>query len=225
MAKKKPATSNNQQVLVLQEENNKLKEQLERLQLRVQEQQEALQSIKLTMWDLETSDLVGDYGRIICASFKQIGLPAVTFRIDDYPSFTEERRLWDDKQLCLDIRDYLAEQDMVFTWNGRQFDMKMLDTRLKFWREEKRKPILHSDVMYVAKYQLLLRTSKLDHVLDFLNLGIEKTRIKPHIWQMASGGHKPSMDYVVEHCEIDVDGLECVYLELKDMVNVIFKQR
>ena len=221
MAKKQ--TNANDTVLVLQEENNKLKQQVESLKVRVQEQQEALQSIKLTMWDLETSDLVGDYGRILCASFKQIGLPPVTFRIDDYEIFEQER--WNDRQLVCDVRDYLAHQDMIFTWNGRMFDWKILNTRLKFWREEKCKPILHSDVMYVAKYQLRLRTSKLENVMDFLNLDIEKTRIKPHVWQMAAVGHKPSMDYVVEHCEIDVDGLEITYLELKDMVNVIFKQR
>jgi len=55
-------------------------------------------------------------------------------------------------------------------------------------------------------------------ISEFIGTKDEKNAIKPEQWIRALGGHRSSMDYIVEHCRRDVLVLEEVYERLKPLV-------
>ena len=77
--------------------------------------------------------------------------------------------------------------------------------------------------MFVAKSVFAFNSVSLKSVQEALGLVEEKTRLDPMEWVQAATGHKPAIDYVVEHCEKDVMVLEEVFTRLAPFIHVIYK--
>lgn len=172
----------------------------------------------IVSWDLECSSLNADYGIILCAGFKTVGKGrAEILSISDYPSYSS--RPWDDKQLCIDIAKRLNDADCWLTQFGTFYDVKFLNTRLVYHKLPPINPAhLHIDLWRTAKNRLKLRNNRLVTVQEFLELPTEKDSVLGPIWIKAVAGHKPSLQYVVNHCRKDVKVLEEAYLRLRALI-------
>lgn len=158
--------------------------------------------IRTIWWDLETTGLTAIMGRVLCCSFADSWGNVKTFRYEDYPGTP----IIDDGPLCVAIRDELEKAGHWVTWNGRLFDVPLLNARLlKAGERPLRKDIMHTDLMYYARGQFVrIGSSKLVNVSTFVESPHQKTPLEWETWQLAATGDKDSMDLVVEHCEADV---------------------
>lgn len=178
---------------------------------------------RLDCWDLECSGLNANGGFIICASIVDAGkaaLPVRTFRIDRYPGYRKDT--CNDLPLVRDLVGYLNESDMWVTYYGKRFDVPFLTTRVVHWRAQGADIPLPSNVPHVdlyrtAKNKLKLHSNRLASVTQLLGHG-EKTALDLPVWLRAGGGHKPSLNYIVEHCEVDAKILAECYLDLKPLI-------
>jgi len=165
--------------------------------------------------------LNADYGRLICGSFKPYGQPVQTYRIDHTEAGRKEP--WNDRDLAVQLRDALEGEFLVYSYNGVMFDLKFLDSRLLAHGERPTRRPMHKDLMFVAKNALAISSNRLLTVQEHLNLPVSKTRLDPSIWLRAQTGDTAAIDYVVEHCEADVEVLERVFEYLKGFIKVVYK--
>jgi len=75
-----------------------------------------------------------------------------------------------------------------------------------------------SDTWQMARKKLKIHSNRQDSVAQTLTQKSDKTRIHPDIWLKAQFGNKKdrkeALDYILEHCKIDVMELEENYLSL-----------
>lgn len=191
----------------------------------VKTMEEAIGTWNLGFLDIETTGLGADFGFVLAACIKPASnKEIITFRIDQYKSY--KKKLWDDKQIILDIANEIEKFDIVCHYNGDNFDLPFLDTRLAIHGIKRRISLIHSiDLLPIVKRKMRLHSNRLDTVACALGLQEEKTRLLPQVWQRASHGSKEDLDYIVEHCQQDVLVLEEAFKRLKIFVDVIFRRR
>lgn len=103
---------------------------------------------------------------------------------------------------------------MWVTHYGTRFDVPMLNTRLLNHGLKPMPPMPHVDTWRVAKYRLKLHSNRLASVSAIFGLE-DKTRLNGPIWVNAAAGHRPSINYVVNHCVQDVYVLEQAYNKIR----------
>lgn len=172
--------------------------------------------MRIVAWDLETTNLGANFGRILCCSFKPItekqNAKPYTFRGDD-PEYANPDDIIDDGDLALAIRDELESYDIIVGHNSKLFDSKFLNARLLKAGHAPRQPRFHVDTMWIVRTHFRM-SSKLDNVQKMLGLPEEKTPISWDDWARAQTYNKKAMDEVVKHCEQDVKVLEEAYWKL-----------
>lgn len=185
----------------------------------------ALGTWNLGFLDIETTGLGADFGFCLAACIKPATSDKIiTLRIDDYKNY--KKNLCDDKQLILDIAKEVENFDIICHYNGDNFDLPFLDTRLAIHGEHKRVSLIHSiDLLPIVKKKMRLNSNRLDTVACALGLSEEKSRLLPQVWQQASHGSKKDLDYIVEHCQKDVLVLEEAFKRLKSFIDTIFRRR
>ena len=174
--------------------------------------------MKLLGWDIEASNLSADFGIILCVGFKEVGKgkPEVLNILD----YTKSNNLIKaEKRLLVDVSERLLDSDAWLGHFACYYDIPFVNTRLLYHRL----PILPAnhplvDTWRVSKNRLKLRNNRLITISEFFGTEDEKNSIKPEQWLRALGGHRPSMDYIVEHCRRDVMVLEEVYHILQPLV-------
>lgn len=177
---------------------------------------------KIAAWDLECSDLNANGGIIICGSIvNPLYMDKVkTFRIDKYKGYRKDT--FNDLPLVRDLVEYLNEQDLWVTYYGARFDVPFLTTRVIHWNTQGAgipfpSNVPHVDLWRTARNKLKLHSNRLASVTALL--GHEaKTPLDLSVWRRASGGHKPSLDYIVEHCEVDSRILALCYTDLLPLI-------
>lgn len=185
----------------------------------------ALGSWNVGFLDIETTGLGADFGFALCACIKSGNSDKTyTFRIDDYKGYRKD--LCNDKPLILDICKAIDDFDVIVHYNGDNFDLPFLDTRLAIHGEKRRVSLIHSVDLYpIVKKKMRLNSNKLDTVATALGLSEQKTKLVPQIWLRASHGSKEDLNYIVEHCQADVLVLELAFTRLKPFIDTIFRRR
>lgn len=162
--------------------------------------------MRIATFDLETWDLSPQFGPILCASVYDSSTRKMkTFRVDEYRKRKLSEDMTDDRQLCVDLRDFLEACHMTVGWFSKGFDLSHLRTRLVLHGERPLKEMLHVDAIWHFKGWRGLKpmSSKMKHVAEFL--GFEpKPDVKPEVWMAAKGGNRKAMDEVCSRCEADV---------------------
>jgi hypothetical protein len=178
--------------------------------------------MRIAFTDGEMSNLSADFGQLLCACIveycpeRSTGRRLQTFLLDDY-----ERRRWDDRSLALRWRNALEQYDLIVTYNGIQFDIPFLNTRLRRWGQRELRCPRHKDLLYTARYKLRLSNNQLATVARFHRCTVVKTPMEPEWWTMALGGHRPSYRYIIRHCQNDVRVLAEVWEKMKHLVGDI----
>ena len=173
--------------------------------------------MKITAWDIEASNLSADFGIVLCCGFKNVGEgKPVVFNILDYAG---KDLIAQERNLLKDISTRLLESDAWLTHYGTWYDIPFVNSRLLYHKL----PILpanfsHMDTWKISRNRLKLRNNRLKTISEFMGTEEEKNAIKPEQWIRALGGHRSSMDYIVEHCRRDVLVLEETYIRLRPLV-------
>jgi len=165
--------------------------------------------MRVTFYDLETTDLGGNFGRLLCCSF-------IDLDSDEVTTFRRDRRPWKgtkltaDNRLAVAIRDRLEEADIIVGWNSLLFDAPFLNARLAAVDERplrvgEKHGSRHLDMMWYAGGQSMrLHGKGLDKVAKFFHADNKKTPLTPEVWADAASGEPAAMQEVVDHCEADV---------------------
>ena len=176
--------------------------------------------MKILSWDIEASNLSADFGIVLCVGFKEVqkGRPEV-LSILDYTAGSDRDLIRAEKRLLIDVSERLLACDVWLTHYGTWYDILFINTRLLYHRLPIIPPTFsHIDTWKISRNRLKLRNNRLKTISEFLGTKDEKNAIKPEQWIRALGGHKPSMDYIVEHCRRDVLVLEETYLRIRPLV-------
>ena len=166
---------------------------------------------RIVFFDLETFDLAADFGLVMVGCIKDRG-----GAIKTYSAAAGDP---DERDCILGIRDELEAADYVCTWYGTKFDLPYINTRLLINNERPIAKIRHIDAYYTARFKLKLQSNRLAAVELALLGQSHKTAILPGIWRRALRGDKEALDYIIDHCERDVQVLEDVFEKLRGFIN------
>lgn len=179
--------------------------------------------MRVTFWDIEATDLAGNFGRLLSCSFLDLGAKkAEVYRRDVAPH--KGRKLTDDSKLAVAIRDRAEKADILVGWNSILYDQPMVNARLAAAGERplrltKEAGTIHLDLMYYASgSSLRLGGRSLANVSKFFKTASNKTPLTGEIWAEAAAGEKDAMDLVVEHNVADVEVLRDLWGKLAPYV-------
>ena len=166
---------------------------------------------RICCFDLETTNLRANFGRIIVACFLDMEEDTVvTLRGDDKKYMGKNHA--DDSLLAKAIKEKLESCWCWVGWNSKMFDIPFLNTRLNLGNMDAVNKRMHIDLMYYARRpNLLLNSSRLDTVAKTFRLLEQKTQLDPETWVNAMLLDSDSLDYIQEHCEQDVKVLKEVF--------------
>lgn len=170
--------------------------------------------MRIAFWDLETSDLKADVGRLLIGSIMDESTGAIkTFRRDQYP-----KRAGIDVKLAKDIRDELERFHLHCAWFGKGFDISFLRSRLVQAGERPLKKMWCIDPCFAMKgwHGLSPRSASLKVAAEFFNLPERKMDVPVEVWVRAMEGDRAAMKILAERCESDVRILKQVTDKLLD---------
>lgn len=175
--------------------------------------------MNILAFDIEASNLSADFGIILTFGSKTVGEGKVeVLNILDYTD-TSADLIRAEKRMLKDISSVMLSADVWLGHYSTWYDIPFINTRLLYHSL----PILppnfaHIDTWKISRNRLKLRNNRLATISDFLKTDDEKNAIKPEQWIRALGGHRPSMNYIVDHNRRDVLVLEEVYKILRPLV-------
>lgn len=171
---------------------------------------------RIVLFDIESTGLKASFGLTLCT-----GYMALEDKVPQVPSLLDfERAQRDhrfDKDLLAHVGKELSNADAWITYNGIQFDVPFLQTRLLKHGLPPLPPIPHIDLYYLVKHKLKLHRSALATVTEFYNLEHRKTAVNFDTWFDAQMGQPKAMKQVIEHCKLDVLVLKEAYLKLRSL--------
>jgi uncharacterized protein YprB with RNaseH-like and TPR domain len=173
--------------------------------------------MKIAFWDIETTNLKGDIGRVLIGSIYSFPEGKM------YTYKTCAQRVYDDRKVCRQIRDKVAEHDMVVTWYGKGFDWPFLQTRLAQWGMKPMRRMFHLDLRwFMAGWRgLKPRNAKLSTAAEFFNLPERKDDLDVSVWAEAGAGKPGAINRLAERCESDVRLLYQIYWKLLPFVSKV----
>lgn len=166
----------------------------------------------LVFWDIEAAGLRGDYGSIICCSFKPYGQKPFTLKVKQYGN---------DNGLVREIKSVLEGYKCWATYYGKGFDVPMLNTRLLKWGVSSVQPRHHIDLYFTLKPKLNLSRKSMAAIAGFLRTEDQKMSVGSHVWSEMPFNMKKHMPTMVARCESDCAVLESVYNKTKHLIKEI----
>jgi uncharacterized protein YprB with RNaseH-like and TPR domain len=176
--------------------------------------------ISTAVFDLETSDLAGDRGIILCAVVQssERRKPTIIRTDDTNPGWSKGKR-GDDSETVRQVAAALRGHDVLAAHNGTRFDVPFLRTRMLRWGMDPLPDMKIVDPLSIAWRKLRLRSNALGAVSDHLRIRDRKTPLDLSVWMDAVlNGTRESMDLIVEHCVADVKVLAAVLRGVKGFV-------
>ena len=171
------------------------------------------EGLRIGFLDIETSNLKANAGEMLSWAIKVRG--------EDQPQYgliTQKEMLSGmyDYRILLGCIEELVKLDAVVTFFGSRFDIPFLRTRCMSWDLPfpEYGTIWHWDLFYAARKKVLLHRKSLDALTSFIGVP-GKTHLDMEIWWHARHGHRPSLEYVMEHNIADVLILEDAFTALE----------
>ena len=129
-----------------------------------------------------------------------------------------------DRELVKAYCEALEEYDVIVSWNGKLFDIPILQSRLTFHGLPILRPQMHVDLMYYATGQFnRLGRRSLQNVSEYFEVSNAKTPLKVRQWDGAMAGKEEEYEKIVEHCDADVLVTRDVFQVLKRHVRTIHR--
>lgn len=139
--------------------------------------------------------------------------------------FGGKNRLLDDQELIEAYVDRLNQFDILVSWNGKLFDIPVLNGRLAFHGSTKRlDPWMHVDLMYTASgSSMRIGRRSLDSVSKYFGTSASKTPLDVPTWDKAVAGDDSAYALIAEHCDADVEVLRQTFGHLKRNIRSIHR--
>lgn len=132
--------------------------------------------------------------------------------------FSKGDDITDDRELCAAYREALSQYDIWVTWNGKLFDVPVLNGRLMFHGLEPLPKKMHIDAMYAASGgSARIGRRSLQSVSEYFGVANRKTPLNVRTWDAAMSGNDEAYALIKEHCDADV-------LVTRDVFNVLKPQ-
>jgi len=176
------------------------------------EDRESFVGFSMAFWDIETT-----------FSTQPIVLyAAIADQFGHVHGFSKGRDITDDKALVVAVRDALTQYDIWVTWNGKMFDVPILNGRLLFHGEEPLPSKMHIDAMWKASgSSVRIGRRSLQSVSEYFGVQNRKTPLNVRIWDRAMSGDPDAYALIVEHCDADVLVTRDVFDVLKPQVRSV----
>lgn len=170
--------------------------------------------LKIGFFDIESFNLKANVGVLFGYCIKEYGSPQIHedwLRGDDFKtgSIPDSRVV---KRCAEDLRKF----DVIVTYFGTRFDIPYVRTKCLMNDIDfpEYGEIVHLDLYYMVKSKLSLTRNSLDVACETVLGHSDKTRVEPKLWIKALYGDLKAIEYIAEHCRIDVDLTEKLYDKL-----------
>jgi len=169
-------------------------------------------------FDIEST--YSSWRRMLCGSIVDQHGNLETYTLDTHPG-----KDWlDDSVLVNAYARRLEEFDVLYSWNGKLFDVPVLNSRLLKYGYKPVEAQMHVDLMYKATGSALaIGRKSLENVSKYFAVNNKKTPLDVRIWEAADHGDKEAYNLIIEHCEADVRVLRDVFGKLKQLVHVMHR--
>lgn len=150
-------------------------------------------------------------GRVMCFSAKWVGARGK-------PEFYSE---WHDGEVAMLNRawELLDEADVVLSYNGKSFDMPMLNRDFFKARMIPPMPYHHIDLLKTARRAFRFPSNKMDHICKELDLR-QKMRHEGHeLWTKCMDGDAKAWGRMMRYNTQDVRMLEDLYHEMRPWID------
>lgn len=173
---------------------------------------------RVALLDIEATGLRGDFGVILCVVIKEFGRNNTKlFKID----LEAEDLLESEKQMLIQVNEYLKTFDGVIGYYSSRYDIPMLRTRSYYHGIEPLMKIKQLDVYFSVKRILNTTSRRLERVSDLMRINAnkelpEKSKIDINEWiRVMHSRDTQALAYISQHCIDDVLILEGVTNELR----------
>lgn len=180
--------------------------------------QEPNDPARTLIWDIETSNLDADFGRLLCIGYKWLGEPEVYCPSIVYP---KQGVSWDQTECDLlnEFLEVYKTADISVTYNGILFDLPYINTKnMKYNPGEAPPPVSQVDLYFTVKAKTRLARKSLQNLSYFLGGEFQKSGVEGRLWLAAREGNQEALDAIIEHCEVDVLALEEDYMRLRPYI-------
>ncbi len=173
---------------------------------------------KLGFFDIETSDLLADWGFLLSYCIKHEDGRIIKRCITPKEVLNNKLR---DHRLIREFAQDVRLFDTLVVYYGKdtggryqRHDIPFIRTRFEFWKHKgfpKQKEISIIDMYDVVKSKFKLKRNSMQHACNFLGI-INKTT--PHdfgVWQKARDGNRAALKMVLSHNVEDVITTEELY--------------
>ena len=162
----------------------------------------------MAYWDLETT----------FSTQPLVLYGAIADQFGEVFCFPKGKDITDDKDLVHTIASALSEYDVWVTWNGKLFDVPVLNGRLRYHGLQPLPLVKHIDAMYYATgNSMRIGRRSLQSVSEYFDVPNRKTPLSVRIWDKAMAGDTKAYALIKEHCDADV-------LVTRDVFNVLKTQ-
>lgn len=187
---------------------------LEHYQCYLNEQKE--KDYKLGHLDIETSNLVADFGLILTWAIKDDASNTIIEGmlskedIDTFPAGCEDTRIV--QELVTSMKEF----DELTTWYGARFDIPFIRTRAQVCGVDfpKYGALKHKDLWFTCRGKFKLSSNRLENACRVLLGKTTKNRIDSKYWRGATRGDQQSLDYIADHNRRDVNDLQKIYKKI-----------
>ena len=167
----------------------------------------------LIFLDIEATGLRGDYNSVLCVSLKPYGQKPVTFSV---------AQPGNDQRVVREAKEFLEEKATVYCgYYSKGYDKPMLNTRLLKWGYGPLPSLLHIDLYYSLRYNLLTARRSQGHLLSWLETPEQKMTVGADVWNEVLHNPTKAMKTLIARCESDVAGLEHLYNKTKHLIKDI----
>lgn len=167
---------------------------------------------RVLIWDIETRNLVGDYGSVFTIGWKWLGEKRIHVKtIHDIPG----KHPLDDSALVIWFTENVWNQaDVAVGWFSAGHDEAFLRTRLSIHGYTNFKPVTTLDMWKQVKWRFKWSKNTLDNVTRQLDCP-PKYYGPRQDFEKILYGDKAAMKRIAKHNYFDIAATECVYNKLK----------
>lgn len=123
-----------------------------------------------------------------------------------------------DVDIVTKLWEVLDEADIVVTYNGANFDVKLFNTMCLKHGLTPPSPYRHVDLIRTARGIFRFDSNKLDEINKFLGYA-GKHVMTYQDWINCYNNDKEALQKMADYCDRDVEALEQVYLKLRPWIN------
>ena len=161
---------------------------------------------KIGFFDIETSNLAGDFGVIFCYCIKPLGKSKILERVITRKELSECL----DREVVRQCVEDIQKFDRIVGFYSKRFDMPFIRTRASYHKIDfpLYGSISHDDIYFTVRHKFRLSSNRLENACRTILGESSKTHLHPVKWIKALQGDPSSLKYILNHCREDVRDLE-----------------